>query len=99
MLLQTNRNQFCRLHCFGGVWSAQRHHFTRLFEPAEFGIFVLGTGFAVIASTFMTTWLRLPILREQARDDGTDIRGIIVPGLLLSSLLAPLAYVGTCWPD
>jgi O-antigen/teichoic acid export membrane protein len=69
--------------------------FTRLFAPAEFGTYVLGAGFAAIASTFMTTWLRLPIMRKHARDDGTDIRGIIVPGLLLSSLLVPIAYVGT----
>jgi len=68
--------------------------FTRLFAPAEFGTYVLGTGFAAIASTFMTTWLHLPILREQARGDGTDIRGIIVPGLVLASLLTPIAYLG-----
>jgi O-antigen/teichoic acid export membrane protein len=42
----------------------------------------------------MTTWLRLPIMREQARGDGTDIRGIVVPGLLISCLLAPISYLG-----
>jgi O-antigen/teichoic acid export membrane protein len=68
--------------------------FTRLFAPAEFGTYVLGAGFATIASTFMTTWLRLPIMREQARGDGTDIRGIVLPGLVLSGLLAPISYVG-----
>jgi len=68
--------------------------FTRLFAPAEFGTYVLGTGFAAITSTAMTSWLHLPILREQARGDGTDIRGIIVPGLVLASLLAPVAYLG-----
>ena len=67
--------------------------FTRLFAPAEFGTYVLGIGFGTIASTFMTTWLRLPIMREQARGDGTDIRGIVVPGLLISCLLAPIAYL------
>ena len=67
--------------------------FTRLFAPAEFGTYVLGVGFATIASAFMTSWLRLPIMREQARGDGTDIRGILLPGLMLSCLLAPLAYV------
>ena len=67
--------------------------FTRLFVPAEFGTYVLGAGFATIASAFMSNWLRLPIMREQARGDGTDIRGILLPGLLLSCLLAPLAYV------
>jgi O-antigen/teichoic acid export membrane protein len=66
--------------------------FTRLFAPAQFGTYVLGAGFAAIASSFMVTWLRLPILREQAKGDGTDIRGIVLPGLLLSGLMAPLAY-------
>ena len=55
---------------------------------------MLGFGFAQIASTFMISWLRLPIMREQARGDGTDVRGIIVPGLLLSCLSAPVAYIG-----
>jgi O-antigen/teichoic acid export membrane protein len=41
----------------------------------------------------MTTWLRLPIMREQARGDGTDIRGIVVPGLLISCLSAPITYI------
>jgi O-antigen/teichoic acid export membrane protein len=68
--------------------------FTRLFAPAEFGAYVLGFGFAAIACAFMSSWLRLPIMREQARGDGTDIRGILLPGLILSSLLAPLAYGG-----
>src|ERR1700676_3124571 len=66
--------------------------FTRLFAPAEFGTYVLGAGFATIVSTFLCGWLRLHIMREQARGDGTDVRGIIVPGLLLSCLLAPFAY-------
>ena len=68
--------------------------FTRLFAPAEFGAYVLGAGFAAIVSTLLCSWLRLPIMREQARGDGTDVRGIILPGLLLSCLLAPLAYGG-----
>jgi O-antigen/teichoic acid export membrane protein len=64
--------------------------FTRLFAPAEFGTYVLGLGFAAIASAFTTNWLRLPIMREQARGDGTDIRGIVLPGLIASCLLVPL---------
>ncbi len=66
--------------------------FTRLFAPAEFGTYVLGAGFAAIVSTFLCSWLRLPIMREQARGDGTDVRGVILPGLFLSCLLAPFAY-------
>jgi O-antigen/teichoic acid export membrane protein len=73
--------------------------FTRLFAPAEFGIYVLGVGFAAIASTFLTSWLRLPILREQARGDGTDVRGIVLPGFLLSCLIAPVAGVAARLAD
>src|SRR6202162_2463614 len=69
--------------------------FTRLFAPADFGTYVLGTGFAAIASTFLTTWLRLPIMRLQARGDGTDVSGILAPGLLLSCLLVPFVYLAT----
>jgi O-antigen/teichoic acid export membrane protein len=68
--------------------------FTRLFAPAEFGTYVLGAGFATIVGALTNSWLRLPIMREQARGDGTDIRGIIVPGFALSCLLTPLAYCG-----
>jgi O-antigen/teichoic acid export membrane protein len=68
--------------------------FTRLFAPAEFGTYVLGAGFATIVGSLTNSWLRLPIMREQARGDGTDIRGIVVPGFALSCLLTPLAYCG-----
>ena len=67
--------------------------FTRLFAPAEYGTYVLGIGFAGILCTFLSSWMRLPILREQARADETDIRGIIAPGVLASALLAPLGYM------
>ena len=49
--------------------------FTRLFTPVEFGSYVLGAGFAAIASTFMVSWLRLPIMREQTRGDGNGRAG------------------------
>ena len=68
--------------------------FTRLFAPEEFGTYVLGASFATIVASITNNWLRLPIMREQARGDGTDIRGIIVPGMLLSCLLAPFVYGG-----
>jgi len=68
--------------------------FTRLFAPAEFGTYVLGAGFATIVGSLTINWLRLPIMREQARGDGTDIRGIVIPGLLLSALLTPFIYGG-----
>jgi O-antigen/teichoic acid export membrane protein len=71
--------------------------FTRLFAPDQYGVYVLGFGFATAASTFMNSWLRLPIMREQARGDGTDVRGIILPGFFLSALLAPVGYLVASW--
>jgi O-antigen/teichoic acid export membrane protein len=66
--------------------------FTRLFAPTEFGNYVLGLGFATTVSGLLTYWLRLHIQREQARDDGTDVRGIVVAGLLAACLISPLTY-------
>jgi O-antigen/teichoic acid export membrane protein len=67
--------------------------FTRLLSAAEYGVFALGLGFAAIISTFMCSWLRLHIMRVEPRGDGTDVRATAFPGLLLSCLIAPVAYV------
>src|ERR1700730_12233392 len=66
--------------------------FTRLFDPHDYGVYVLGMAFAIVLNTSLTSWLHLPILRENARGDGTDVRGIVVVGLVLSGVAAPLAY-------
>ena len=66
--------------------------FTRLFDFDDYGIYALGMAFAIVLNTCLTSWLRLPIQRENARGDGTDVRGIVVIGLALSCIAAPLAY-------
>jgi O-antigen/teichoic acid export membrane protein len=66
--------------------------FTRLFSPHEYGIYVLGVGFASVVSTFLAGWFRNLILSKHARDDGTDIRGLVLHGYLLCCLTAPAAY-------
>jgi O-antigen/teichoic acid export membrane protein len=66
--------------------------FTRLLSTAAFGTYALGLGFAAIVSTFMCSWLRLYIMRVEPRGDGTDVRALALPGLLLSCLIAPFAY-------
>jgi len=70
--------------------------FTRLFAPADFGTYVLGLGFATTVSAFLTSWLRFVITTEQSRGDGTDVRGIVIPGFALSCLTAPITY-GIAW--
>ena len=67
--------------------------FTRLLSTAEFGVYALGLGFAVIVSTMTASWVRLYIMRTEPRGGATDVRSIALPGLLLSCLLAPIAYV------
>jgi O-antigen/teichoic acid export membrane protein len=66
--------------------------FTRLFSPHEYGIYVLGIGFASVVSTFLAGWFRNLILSNHARHDGTDIRGLVLHGYLVCCLTAPAAY-------
>ncbi|HET7885045.1 MAG TPA: lipopolysaccharide biosynthesis protein, partial [Bradyrhizobium sp.] len=66
--------------------------FTRLFAPHEYGVYLLGVGFASVVSTFLAGWFRNLILSEHARDDGADIRGLVLRGYLLCCLTAPGAY-------
>src|SRR5580698_11649493 len=67
--------------------------FTRLLSTTEFGIYALGLGFAAIVSTVTSSWVRLYIMRTEPRGGSTDVRTIALPGLLLSCLLAPVAYI------
>jgi O-antigen/teichoic acid export membrane protein len=66
--------------------------FTRLFSPHEYGIYVLGVGFASVVSTFLAGWFRNLILSKHARDDGTDVRALVLHGYLLCCLTAPAAF-------
>jgi O-antigen/teichoic acid export membrane protein len=66
--------------------------FTRLFSPHDYGIYLLGVGFASVISTFLAGWFRNLILSGHARDDGTDVRGLVISGYLICCLTAPAAY-------
>src|SRR6195952_136406 len=66
--------------------------FTRLFSAHDYGIYLLGVGFASVISVAFIGWFRNLILREHAKDDGTDIRGLVISGYLVACLGAPLAY-------
>lgn len=67
--------------------------FTRLFAPHDYGIYLLGTGFASVISVFLVGWFRNLILSGHARDDGTDIRGMVASGYLICCLTAPIAWL------
>ncbi|PDT77835.1 oligosaccharide flippase family protein [Bradyrhizobium sp. C9] len=67
--------------------------FTRLFAPHDYGIYLLGVGFASVISVFLVGWFRNLILSGHARNDGTDVRGLVVSGYLICCLTAPIAYL------
>src|ERR1700726_5118348 len=66
--------------------------FTRLFSPHDYGIYLLGVGFASVISVFLAGWFRNLILNGHARNDGTDVRGLVISGYSICCLAAPAAY-------
>jgi O-antigen/teichoic acid export membrane protein len=66
--------------------------FTRLFSAHDYGIYLLGVGFASVISVAFIGWFRNLILNEHAKNDGTDIRGVVISGYLVACLSAPIAY-------
>jgi O-antigen/teichoic acid export membrane protein len=66
--------------------------FTRLFSPDDYGVYLLGVGFASVVSVFLVGWFRNLILSGHARNDGTDVRSLVISGYLICCLTAPIAY-------
>ncbi|QWG17668.1 polysaccharide biosynthesis C-terminal domain-containing protein [Bradyrhizobium sediminis] len=66
--------------------------FTRLFSPHDYGIYLLGLAFAAVVSVFLAGWFRNLILSGHAKDDGTDVRGLVATGYVICCLAAPVAY-------
>jgi O-antigen/teichoic acid export membrane protein len=66
--------------------------FTRLFAPHDYGVYLLGVGFASVIGVFLVGWFRNLILGGHARNDGTDVRGLVISGYLICCLTAPIAY-------
>ncbi|WP_454632326.1 lipopolysaccharide biosynthesis protein [Bradyrhizobium cenepequi] len=66
--------------------------FTRLFSPHDYGVYLLGIGFASVISVFLVGWFRNLILSGHARNDGTDVRGLVMSGYVICCLTAPIAY-------
>src|SRR6195952_3578129 len=66
--------------------------FTRLFSAHDYGIYLLGVGFASVISVAFIGWFRNLILSEHARYDGNDVRGLVLSGYFVACLSAPLAW-------
>src|ERR1700709_1000512 len=67
--------------------------FTRLLSPHDYGVYLLGSGFASVVSVFLVGWFRNLILSGHGRNDGTDVRGLVISGYVICCLTAPIAYV------
>jgi O-antigen/teichoic acid export membrane protein len=67
--------------------------FTRLLNPADYGIYILGSGFANIVGALLYTGLKQAVLRQEARADGTDIRGTVLLGFFTSAVTFPVIYL------
>jgi O-antigen/teichoic acid export membrane protein len=66
--------------------------FTRLFSPHDYGVYLLGVGFASVVSVFLAGWFRNLVMSGHARNDGTEVRGVVASGFALVCLTTPLAY-------
>src|SRR6201994_1387069 len=66
--------------------------FTRLFSPHDYGVYLIGVGFASVISVFLAGWFRNLVLSGHARNDGTEVRGVIASGFILVCLSTPLAF-------
>src|ERR1700755_1844106 len=66
--------------------------FTRLFSPHDYGVYLLGVGFASVISVFFAGWFRTLVRSGHARNDGTEVRGLVASGFALVCLSAPLAF-------
>jgi O-antigen/teichoic acid export membrane protein len=66
--------------------------FTRLFSAHDYGVYLLGVGFASVISVFLAGWFRNLVLSGHARNDGTEVRGVIASGFAIVCLTTPLAY-------
>jgi O-antigen/teichoic acid export membrane protein len=67
--------------------------FTRLFSPHDYGVYLLGIGFASVISVFLVGWFRNLILSGHSRNDGIDVRGLVLSGYVICCLTVPIAYV------
>lgn len=48
--------------------------FTRLYSPVDYGVYITANALGGIVSAMLFTWVRLSVLRVEARGDGSDVR-------------------------
>lgn len=73
---------------FAGVYL-----FTRLLDPAEYGVYVLGMSIGGILWALLFTWVRISILRYQSESGEVDIRLTALVAYAVSASATPMALI------
>lgn len=76
--------------------------FTRLYAPAEYGVYLTANAVGAILSALLFTWVRLSVLRIEARGDASDVRvtafGCYAGSALFLAVMAPALRFGAGLP-
>jgi O-antigen/teichoic acid export membrane protein len=79
--------------------------FTRLFSPADYGVYLVANSVGAILSAALYTWVRLSVLRLEAQTEEADVRATAFgcyaasSGLLAVALPALLLVFRLSWPE
>lgn len=71
--------------------------FTRLLDPAEYGVYVVGVSVGGFVSAVLFTWARYSAMRFQSEGDGVDVRATSLAAYGLSAAVAPVAVAGVAY--
>ncbi|MBG0812572.1 oligosaccharide flippase family protein [Methylosinus sp. H3A] len=71
--------------------------FTRLLDPAEYGVYVVGVSVGGFVSAVLFTWVRYSAMRFQSEGDGVDVRATSLAAYGLSAAVAPVAVAGVAY--
>jgi O-antigen/teichoic acid export membrane protein len=77
----------------GAAGFASTAVFTRIYEPDDYGIYVIAGTLAAMLGSFTFTWLRVAVLRFASEGEHVDIRRTALGGLALTSPVLVVAAV------
>jgi O-antigen/teichoic acid export membrane protein len=71
--------------------------FTRLLDPAEYGIYVVGVSIGGFVSAVLFTWVRYSAMRFQSEGGSVDVRATSLAAYCLSAAMAPVAIAAVAY--
>ena len=79
--------------------------FTRLFTPADYGVYLVANSVGAILSALLYTWVRLSVLRLEAQTEASDVRATALgcyaasTGFLAVAFPVLLVVFRLSWPE